>query len=497
MPRIGSPAQDKVPAGRQDAPVGQQKVAVAAPQAAKPVAEAAPAGSGVTIALPDESEMEVVSLSPPGSAPQEVPPRPFRRTRLQGPLEQEPTSVARAVVALPSILDGLADAAVEPAEVPEEVEVAPLPSIAESLTEPAAPEPMEPPAAAPAASPQPTAPAREETAGDLEVEPRDRIGVEVRELPAVAAPEGDAASRVQTARRPVARDAVPERSAPPAEPGSLSIRDILRARMDGDTVIARVNGEEIRWSEIVESSASLPAEYTQRIESVFPALLQRMIDVTLLAQAGRELGLQNRASIKRRVKTYEDNLIRQAMVDRLLEGVVSEEALAQAYEAEIARAESSLKVQARHILVSSEASAREIVRALDGGADFVQLARQRSMGASARRGGDLGTFRLDRMPPAFAAAVRPLQAGVYTREPVQTEFGWHVILLEQRFDKRLPSFEETKAQLNRALARQAIDGMLEQLRGNARIEFMPEASDQAESDSDAGASDEAVLGKIR
>ena len=152
-------------------------------------------------------------------------------------------------------------------------------------------------------------------------------------------------------------------------------------------------------------------------------------------------------------------------------------------------------------MVSSESSAREIVRALDGGADFAQLARQRSMSPSARRGGDLGTFRLDRMPPAFAAAVRPLQAGVYTREPVQTEFGWHVILLEQRFDKRLPSFEETKAQLSRTLARQVIDGMLEQLRANARIEFMPEVSDRAEPDSatesGASASDESVLGRIR
>ncbi len=496
VPRLGARPQPAAlgPEQQQQQQQQQQKIAVAEPETAQPEVQAAE-GGGVTIALPNESEMEVVTLLPAQSAPRSVPPRPSRRSRLRGPLEPEAASGTSPDVDLPSILDGLADAAVEPAGVLEEVEVGPLPTIAESLAE-RAPSRFAPQSAAPAG---PVTEAPTEQAAASEDRPRDRIGVEVQQLPALTALAEDEPSRIQTARRPEAPDAVPERAAPPSEQSSLSIRDILRERMDGDTVVARVNGEEIRWSAIVESSATLPAEFTQRIEHVFPALLQRMIDVTLLAQAGRELGLQDRADIKRRVKVYEDNLIRQAMVDRMLEDVVSDEALAQVYDAEIVRAESSLKVQARHIVVSSEASAREIVRALDGGADFAQLARQRSMGPSARRGGDLGTFRLDRMPPAFAAAVRPLQAGVYTREPVQTEFGWHVILLEQRFDKRLPSFEETKAQLSRALARQAIDGMLEQLRANARIEFMPEVSDQAESesDSDAGASDEAVLGKIR
>jgi peptidyl-prolyl cis-trans isomerase C len=127
-------------------------------------------------------------------------------------------------------------------------------------------------------------------------------------------------------------------------------------------------------------------------------------------------------------------------------------------------------VRARHILVKTEAEAKEIIAELDKGADFAALAKKYSTDTGADAGGDLGYFGHDDMVAAFADAAFAVPAGQYARAPVKTEFGWHVIKVEDRRLGKPPSFEEAREELGQALTHEIIEAKLKELRGIAKIE---------------------------
>src|SRR6185437_5838990 len=129
------------------------------------------------------------------------------------------------------------------------------------------------------------------------------------------------------------------------------------------------------------------------------------------------------------------------------------------------------EVKARHILLPTEAAAKEVIAQLDKGADFAALAKEKSTDPSKETGGELGYFtRDDGMVPEFADAAFKLKKGEYTKTPVHTQFGWHVIEVEDRREVKPPSFEESKPQLKEEAARAAVGSKLKELRGKAKIE---------------------------
>jgi peptidyl-prolyl cis-trans isomerase C len=241
-----------------------------------------------------------------------------------------------------------------------------------------------------------------------------------------------------------------------------------------------VNGEPVLWRSVLRSAEALPEDYQDRLESVFPALLQRLIDLKLLAQEARHEGYESRPEIRSRVRDYEDALLREALLRDLLDEQISDEMLAEAYDTYESEAREHMQVTARHILLESEADAREIIAELDNGADFDRLARERSLGSSASRGGALGTVDVGRMVPRFGAALASQPIGEYSREPVQTEFGWHVILVEDRQGSGAPPLAAVEPQLKRALARGAIEERLNGLREAAEIEIVQPDSEPSE-----------------
>jgi peptidyl-prolyl cis-trans isomerase C len=127
-------------------------------------------------------------------------------------------------------------------------------------------------------------------------------------------------------------------------------------------------------------------------------------------------------------------------------------------------------VHARHILVPTEAEAKSVIAELEKGADFAALAKKYSKDPGAESGGDLGYFGHDDMVKEFADAAFALSPGQYTKTPVKTEFGWHVIKVEDRRAGKPPSFEEAREQLSREIAHGIIDGKLHDLRNAAKIE---------------------------
>ncbi len=272
-----------------------------------------------------------------------------------------------------------------------------------------------------------------------------------------------------------AAEAPPASPAPPAPPATERLGTALENIGQGNPLLARVNGRETRWADIEKSAQGLPEEIRSQLETVFPALLQRLIDVQLLIWAAREDGLAEDVEVRRLVSEYEDRVLSDTLIRRRVADRVTEDMLRARYDAHVEGLAARAEVWARHILLDSEVRARDVIAALDAGADFAELARARSLGPTAEQGGDLDYFTRDNMIPGFAAAAFALEAGQYSPDPVQTEFGWHVIKIEDRRAEGAASFEEMRDELRESATRELLDELLQELRGRAEIELYPEA----------------------
>ncbi len=238
-----------------------------------------------------------------------------------------------------------------------------------------------------------------------------------------------------------------------------------------DPVVATVNGVAIHRSEVIRSIALLPQEYqSYPIEVLFPALLNQIINVKLVAEAGRKDSLQDDEDVKRRMADLEDHVIRDVFLERYVESMVSEESVAARYQAFVKELPDEEEIHARHILLESEEDAKAVIGELSGGADFATVAAARSTGPSASRGGDLGYFKRGDMVAEFAEAAFAMASGEVSASPVQTQFGWHVIKVEDRRKVAPPSLEEKRSELVAELQREAIDDLVRRLRETAEIE---------------------------
>lgn len=236
-------------------------------------------------------------------------------------------------------------------------------------------------------------------------------------------------------------------------------------------VVATVDGEEVRLGEVQAAAQNLPEQYREMpLAMLYEPLLDRVIDYRLLASEAEEQNLDQDSEVQEALERARAQVLRDALVQQRVEEGVSEERLRAAYE-ERKEAEDFAKeeVHARHILLPSQEEAEDVIAQLEEGADFAELAKEHSTGPSADAGGDLGYFSRDQMVPEFADAAFDLEAGEITEEPVNTQFGWHVI---EVLDKRTtePTFEETAPQLRQELAREVVSDLVTSLREEAEIE---------------------------
>jgi peptidyl-prolyl cis-trans isomerase C len=266
----------------------------------------------------------------------------------------------------------------------------------------------------------------------------------------------------------------PAAGAAPTGPEVARLREAIEQMNTENPVVARVNGHAIRWAEVVASAGDLPARYREQIESVFPALLDRLVDLRLLADAARDDGLEDDPEVRRRVAAYEDRILSSVLLERHLAETVTTAVLRERYDALVAARRADREIRARHILLDSEEAAAAAIARLDAGEVFISLATELSQGSSAPRGGDLGYFHPSRMPPAFAEAALALEPGQHTAAPVRTEFGWHVILLVDRRADAIPSFLDMQDKLREEARQAAIDRLLLGLRDQAALEMFPE-----------------------
>ena len=238
-----------------------------------------------------------------------------------------------------------------------------------------------------------------------------------------------------------------------------------------DPVVATVDGDEIRLSDLQSLHASLPARVRRLpLQRIYRPLLDYAITTHLLAKAGRKAGLEKDAQVKRLLTQYLTRVVAQTYLRQTTQKLVTDEVLKKAYEKYKSGFKGEEEVRASHILVKTKKEAQDVIAQLDKGEDFAKLAKKYSTGPSKAQGGDLGYFQRGQMVKPFAEAAFGLKKGAYTKSPVKTQFGWHVIKVVDRRRKSAPPFEQVRAKLRQDAARRLQGEVVKGLREKARIE---------------------------
>jgi peptidyl-prolyl cis-trans isomerase C len=239
-----------------------------------------------------------------------------------------------------------------------------------------------------------------------------------------------------------------------------------------DPIVAKVDGQPIRLSDLKDAAQGLPENMRgMPAQTLYPMLLDQLIDGRALIAAARKSGLDKDPTVQRQVTAAEDRALQTAVLNKEVAPSVTEQAVHARYDQEFAGKPGEEEVHAKHILVDSEAEAKKIIGQLKGGGDFAALAKQYSKDpAGAQQGGDLGFFKQDEMVPEFATAAFALQPGQVSPEPVHSQFGWHVILVVERHRAEPPNFAQAHDELRQKMIQESVQKAVAKARAAASVE---------------------------
>lgn len=277
---------------------------------------------------------------------------------------------------------------------------------------------------------------------------------------------------------PAAAAQTPTPSQAPATQAPATQAPAADAAAKSDPVVAKVNGQDIRASDVREAMATLPQEYRSLpAKMLFPMMVNQLVDQKALLLLAQKQGLDKDPEVRQQMTRAADAALQNALLSRAIGPMVTEQKVKERYDSTIAKKPGEEEVHARHILVNSEDQAKTIITQLKSGADFAKLAKQYSKDPGAADGGDLGWFKKGDMVPAFAEAAFALQPGQITQAPVHTQYGWHVIQVEGRRQAPPPSFKEASAQLRQEMIHEGIRKEIAAARQGVTIErFNPDGS---------------------
>ena len=240
-------------------------------------------------------------------------------------------------------------------------------------------------------------------------------------------------------------------------------------------VIAKVGDISVTEQEMALAQEDLQSQFAGAPpEKIKALILNALIDIKLLAAEARNAGIANEQSVKSRLAFFEARTLHNEWYLREAFQKISEEDVKARYDAEVANAPKEQEIRARHILVETEDEAKAIIAELEGGADFAELAKTKSTGPSGPNGGDLGYFGKGQMVPEFEVAAFALEKGTFGKEPVKTQFGWHIIFKEDERDRQPPAFEQIKDNIRQAVARERYLALTKAAREKFEIEILDE-----------------------
>ena len=238
-----------------------------------------------------------------------------------------------------------------------------------------------------------------------------------------------------------------------------------------DSVVATVNGEPITEADITLAESNLDQQFSRLPqEQRRAAALSALIEIRLLAARAEEGGVADDPQFQRELDFLRLRALHSAFVDREVAAAVTDEAVRARYEEEMAKVEPAEEVRARHILVETREEAEAVIARLDAGEAFEDVAEEISTDGSAQNGGDLGYFGRGQMVPEFEQVAFELEVGSYTKEPVQSQFGWHVIKVEDKRTQEPPAFEQVESQVRSLMLREKYFEIVASARAAAEID---------------------------
>ena len=243
--------------------------------------------------------------------------------------------------------------------------------------------------------------------------------------------------------------------------------------------VATVDGIAITYNDVSLVEDELMAVYGQLPEEQrFQTLVGYMVNRILASEAAKEAGLENDTDVAKIKAFMERKALQDVYIAKMLMERVREEDVTAYYDKEIKNGPVEEEVRARHILLDNREAADAVVADLENGADFAALAKERSKGPSGPSGGDLGYFSKQSMVPAFSDAAFKLAAGE-TSPPVQTQFGWHVIRVEDRRNRPVPPLDQVRDQIYQLLVSEAQRDIYDEMRAKASVDIvdMPSVSE--------------------
>jgi peptidyl-prolyl cis-trans isomerase C len=251
----------------------------------------------------------------------------------------------------------------------------------------------------------------------------------------------------------------------------------LRAE-DANPVLAKVNGADIRQSDVALAEEELGPSLAQMDPATKKEnVLAFLIDMKIVAKAAEAKKVDDRDDFKARLSFARNRLLMDNLLASEGKAATTDETMKKVYQEAAKQIEGEQEVHARHILVETEDEAKAIEADLKKGADFADLAKKKSKDPGASDGGDLGFFTKDQMVPEFSAVAFALEPGKIS-DPVKTQFGWHIIKVEEKRNRKAPDFDQVKAQIETYVMRKAQAEYVAKLREAAKVERMDQASNE-------------------
>ena len=244
-------------------------------------------------------------------------------------------------------------------------------------------------------------------------------------------------------------------------------------------MLAKVNGSEIRQSDV----ALAEEELGQSLAQMDPAtrkenVLSFLIDMKIVSKAAEDKKIENNEDFKKRLAFTRNRLLMDSLLASEGKAATTDDAMKKVYEEATKQITGEQEVHARHILVETEDEAKAIKAELDKGADFAELAKKKSKDPGASDGGDLGFFTKEQMVPEFSAVAFTLEPGKIS-DPVKSQFGWHIIKVEEKRNRKAPEFEQVKGQIETYVTRKAQADYVAKLREAAKVERMDKPEETA------------------
>jgi peptidyl-prolyl cis-trans isomerase C len=248
----------------------------------------------------------------------------------------------------------------------------------------------------------------------------------------------------------------------------ISVLTLATPLYAADPVVADVDGQKFTYSQVMAAKESLPKQYQSAPDDkIFPILQNQAVDTYLIEKAAIAKGVEKQPDVVEAIKKATAGIVAQAYLFGQVK--VTDAQVKEKYDELVKNFPKEEEIHLRHILVEDEKTGQSVIKALKNGTEFKKLAQQKSKDNTAKDGGDLGFFRKSELPKELADAAFALKPGTFSQEPVKTDFGWHVLLVEEIRPAKPPKYDEIKNELKTLMTQEAMVKIVKDLRAKAKV----------------------------